>query len=133
MLSIDLLFLKIPSQKQLELANTLIPTGNYLKNTSFQQATSLKDVTLDHCFELDVLERRVETLLINESKNVAVVLWQQCGVQGYNFIQVYTPPDRKSIAIEPMTCAPDAFNNKNGVFVLDPQESMELVFGIYLD
>ena len=131
--AIDLLLLQIPSQKQLELADTLIPTGNYINNTFFQQANSLKDVTLDHCFELDVLERKVETLLINESKNVTVVLWQQCGVKGYNFIQVYTPPDRRSIAIEPMTCAPDAFNNKNGVFVLDPQESVELVFGIHLN
>ena len=35
------------------------------------------------------------------------------------FLQVYTPEHRKSIAIEPMTCVTDAFNNGIGLEVLD--------------
>jgi len=37
-----------------------------------------------------------------------------------SFLQLYTPPHRRSIAIEPMTCITDAFNNGIGREVLDP-------------
>ena len=39
-----------------------------------------------------------------------------------SYLQVYTPPHRKSIAIEPMTCAPNSFNNKDGLLILQPNE-----------
>lgn len=42
-----------------------------------------------------------------------------------NYLQVYTPPTRDCIAIEPMTCAPNAFNNQNGLLVLEPNEKFE--------
>lgn len=35
-----------------------------------------------------------------------------------NFLQLYIPPDRTSIAIEPMTCTPDVFNYKKGLLEL---------------
>lgn len=37
-----------------------------------------------------------------------------------SFLQIYTPPHRNSIAIEPMTCIADAFNNGVGLEALDP-------------
>lgn len=39
------------------------------------------------------------------------------------YLQIYTPPHRKTIAIEPMTCPADAFNNKYGLKILQPKES----------
>ncbi len=39
------------------------------------------------------------------------------------YLQIYTPPHRKTIAIEPMTCPADAFNNKYGLKVLAPKET----------
>ncbi len=39
------------------------------------------------------------------------------------YVQIYTPPHRKTIAIEPMTCPADAFNNKYGLKVLAPKET----------
>jgi len=42
-----------------------------------------------------------------------------------NFLQLYIPPDRKSIAIEPMTCAPDVFNYNNGLLELAPNETYD--------
>ena len=42
-----------------------------------------------------------------------------------NFLQLYIPPDRKSIAIEPMTCIPDVFNYKKGLLELSPNESYD--------
>ena len=39
-----------------------------------------------------------------------------------SFLQVYTPDSRDTIAIEPMTCAPNSFNNKDGLLILKPSE-----------
>jgi aldose 1-epimerase len=38
-------------------------------------------------------------------------------------LQIYTPPHRKSIAIENLSSAPDAFNNKIGLIELGPEDS----------
>lgn len=39
-----------------------------------------------------------------------------------NFLQIYTPEQENLVAIEPMTAAPDCFNNKHGLKVLAPFE-----------
>lgn len=39
-----------------------------------------------------------------------------------SFLQFYTPETRDCIAIEPMTCAPNSVNNKNGLLTLLPKE-----------
>ena len=43
------------------------------------------------------------------------------------YLQVYTPDHRKNIAIEPMTCVANAFNNNEGLLVLKGGESFEWV------
>lgn len=40
-----------------------------------------------------------------------------------SYLQIYTPFDRKSIAIEPVTSAPNAFNNKIGILKLEPNRT----------
>lgn len=37
-----------------------------------------------------------------------------------SFLQLFTPPDRKSVAIEPMSCIANAFNNGIGLQTLEP-------------
>ncbi|QXT63949.1 aldose 1-epimerase family protein [Tessaracoccus palaemonis] len=47
--------------------------------------------------------------------------------------QIYTDPSRQAIAIEPMTCGPDAFNDgptHDGVIVLEPGETTSCSWGI---
>ncbi len=41
-----------------------------------------------------------------------------------SYLQVYTPPHGKSIALEPMTCIADSFNNKTGLRVLQANEAV---------
>lgn len=129
---IDNIKLQLPASKQVELGKNIIPTGNYLPGKLFESPTPINTTQLDHCFELDTSTDKVETRLIDEQKNISMVIWQQVGGRGYKFIQAYIPPDRNSIAIEPMSCAPDAFNNKNGLIILSPKESVEFCFGINL-
>jgi len=64
----------------------------------------------------------------------AVTLWME---PPYRFLMVYTPdaiPDaprrRRSLAIEPMTCAPNAFRSGDGLIVLQPGQSTSATWGI---
>jgi len=43
-----------------------------------------------------------------------------------NYLQIYTPNDRKSIAIEPQTAPANSFNSKIGLQVLKPEETYNL-------
>lgn len=126
---IDSLLLKLPACKQLEM-DASIPTGNYIESDFYQTEIVLKNRILDHSFELSAVEGIVETELIDTSNKRKIVVWQECGNKGYGFLQIYTPPDRMSIAIEPMSCAPDAFNNKKGLIELEPNEHVHFSFGI---
>jgi aldose 1-epimerase len=128
---IDALRLKLPVCRQLEM-DSGIPTGNYIPSDFYQGEISLKNQILDHCFELSVAENIAETELIDADHNRKIVLWQECGMNAYRFLQIYTPPDRMSIAIEPMSCAPNGFNNKNGLIELEPDSHVQFSFGIKL-
>ena len=55
----------------------------------------------------------------------------------HDYIQVFTGDgigdesrQRRGLAVEPMTCAPDAFNNGRGLRVLEPGESFTSRWGI---
>ena len=41
----------------------------------------------------------------------------------YPYLQIYTPPGRDSIAVENLSGAPDCFNNKMGLHLLQPAHS----------
>jgi aldose 1-epimerase len=63
-----------------------------------------------------------------------ITLWVE---PAYKFLMVFTAdaiPDtarrRRSIAVEPMTCAPNAFRSGDGLIVLQPGESWTGSWGI---
>jgi aldose 1-epimerase len=130
--AVDNLKLKIPSCSRLEADKRQIPTGNTVKEQRFKKPEKINNTHLDDCFLIEGNEKLGEIHLINEEKNIDLILWQECGVHKYNFFQLYTPPHRQSVAIEPMTCAPDAFNNKIGLIILKAGESIPLNCGIRL-
>jgi len=47
-----------------------------------------------------------------------------------NYLQIYTPEDRGSLAIEVMTCPPNGFNNKKGFLELAPNETFNCSFNL---
>ena len=59
-------------------------------------------------------------------------MWQETGTNKYNFLQVYIPPSREMIALEPMTSNIDAFNNKDHLIILEPGKKWSASFGFYL-
>ena len=126
--TIDELLLQFPADKKLELTDG-IPTGKELPCTSFNDLAAIGTNELDDCFPVTAEERAI-TRLYNKKKGLELQVWQQTGTSKYNYLQIYTPPHRKSIAIEPMSCAPDAFNNGLGLISLEPGESCSFSWGI---
>ena len=70
------------------------------------------------------------TQVANPARNLKLEVWQETGPKQFNYLQVYTPKTRQSIAIEPMSCAPDAFNSGKGLIRLKPDEVIEASFGV---
>jgi len=112
----------IPSQDILEVdeKKIMIPTGKVVKNP-----TKLKDDKMGNAvFDTGFTNlKRKETIINN------VVVSQD---NSMNYLQIYTPEHRQSVAIEPMSCAADAFNNKMGLKVLKPKETVGYNFAIRL-
>ncbi|MFY0605432.1 MAG: hypothetical protein JXR10_01885 [Cyclobacteriaceae bacterium] len=94
-----------------------LPTG---KRTSVDSLDfDLSNVALDDAFLLtDDLSYRLQ---VKEGP----ALCFECG-EGFDYLQVFTPEGEESIAIEPMTCNVNAFNNEEGLRVLAPADSFQV-------
>ena len=100
----------------------------------FRAPRAVGDTKLDTCFT--DLERDDDGLarvtLTDPEHGTGVSLW----VDGaYPYLMLYTGdsrPDvnRRSLAVEPMTCPPNAFRSGEAVIVLEPGASIESEWGI---
>ena len=97
----------------------LIPTGELINDDRFTNGGSLKGVFLDNCFLLDASIHHPKCILSNQDLQLLI----EPSIN-YPYMQFYTPDDRKKIAIENLSSAPDAFNNKMGLHILEPQETI---------
>ncbi|MEQ9300870.1 MAG: hypothetical protein RIF33_20015 [Cyclobacteriaceae bacterium] len=118
--------LEFHAKGKLETNELAIPTGKLDYYGQFESLTSIASVQLDDCFEL----RDDHILLRYPDEDLTLAFWQEMGEGKYNYLQVYTPADSQSIAIEPMTCPPNAFNSGEGLIEIAPKEQIELRHGI---
>ena len=134
--------LRVPARSWLPVDDQLIPTGEARPvdgtRYDFRGTRRIGEAQLDTCFT-DV-ERDADGLARVELRVAALggrrdlTVWMD---GSYTHVQVYTgdedpDPDRRrrSIAVEPMTCAPDAFNSGAGLLVLEPGEQFSGRCGI---
>lgn len=96
--------------------DTLLPTGELQKDDRFESGLLLKDISLDNSF---ILNPTAPADIILSNKNITLHV-QPSGA--YPILQVYTPPHRRSIAIENLSGTPDNFNNQIGLLVLEPNK-----------
>ncbi len=129
---VDDIYLRVSSSAIVEIDEHFIPTGNMIENKENFIFNKIGTHHFDTCFQLDHANSIAVTTVWNKHKNVGVDVWQQTGEDKYNYVLIYTPPGRKSIAIEPMTCQPDAFNNYQHLIVLQPSAVFEASFGVQL-
>ncbi|MCF0221625.1 MAG: aldose 1-epimerase [Fibrobacter sp.] len=135
---VDDLVMDLPESKLALLDSADLPTGNFKDDTRFVGGRKIGGEFINDCFCLgeEFANAKISdgtcAHVTLKSENQALIIWQQTGVEQYNAIQIYTPPDRKSIAIEPMTAEPDALNHHRGLIVVTPGETKTFTFGASL-
>ena len=115
----DELLMKINSNRMVEFNDRLLPTGKIIAYDKFQQPELIAGTALDNCFLLNENDLPACTLRNNTSGLQLIILPEK----SYPYLQLYIPPHRNSIAIENLSAAPDAFNNKMGLAMLPPGQS----------
>ena len=128
----DAAWLRVPASSWLRVDDRLVPTGEVTgvdgTPCDFRRGREIGDARVDTCFT--DLTRGPDDLARCDLAYEAgggrrrVTVWMD---GSYSHLQVYTSDEdpepgrrRRSIALEPMTCAPDAFNNGRGLLVLEP-------------
>ncbi|MBY0424654.1 MAG: aldose 1-epimerase [Cytophagales bacterium] len=124
--------LRLPSKYLLETDAGLIPTGKILETEKFQQLEPVLSEKFDTCYVLNAEAPLATVEIYNPENGLRLIFWMESGSNKYNYLQIYIPPSRESIAIEPMTCAPNAFNNGLGLIHLKPGQTIDFTFGIRL-
>ena len=120
----DELWLQLDSSAVAKTDEELIPTGKWTADTSFQTAKPIGNQHFDHCFRLDDPVHKPALILKDPQSGIGLQVFVR---KGYPYLQLYTPSDRRSIAVEPMSAPPDMFNNKMGWLVLEPENLQEFV------
>jgi len=135
--TIDGLTLQAPGRTVLRSDERGLPVGSEaVKGTEydFRQPRRIGSITLDHAFT--DLERdadghaRVE--LRDSDRETKVSLWVD---QNYPYLMLFSGdplPDvrRRSLAVEPMTCPPNAFRTGDALIRLEPGASFTSTWGI---
>lgn len=125
--NIDDLALLFPPCRILDLDSKLIPTGDLTTFAIENKNVKLATENFDTCF---LIEAENEASFVLSDGNIDLIVGA-LNREDYPYFQIYTAKDRQSIAIEPMTCAPNAFNNGMGLGVLHSGESSEFEFHIH--
>jgi aldose 1-epimerase len=127
---VDDVELQVPAAIVLESNERGLPTGAspVAAELDFRQARAIGTTVLDHCFtELDRDSDGRARVVVGET-----TLWVD---RSWPYAMVFTGdplPDvaRRSVAVEPMTCAPNAFRTGDGLIVLEPGETHSGSWGI---
>jgi aldose 1-epimerase len=134
---VDELLLRVPAGTVLRADDRGIPVGSVpVEGTEydFRQSRPIEGTRLDHAFT--DIERDDDGLAAVELRHPdderALFLWLD---ESYRYVQLFTGDplsevDRRSIAVEPMTSAPNAFRTGEGLLVLEPGETTTATWGI---
>ncbi|MFK7748591.1 MAG: aldose 1-epimerase [Kordia sp.] len=115
-------YLRFKSTKKLKFDNQLIPLD--IEAYTQTEALQIKDSKLDDCYILSDNEVEFVTPTYNMKISTTSI---------DNFLQLYTPEKRNTIAIEPMTGVSDSLNNKIGLQILDVGKTYEVSWNIIIE
>ena len=124
--------LQLPDGKRLPMTARAVPDGTRVKWDAFAKPSVIGEDFLDACVELTSKSGIATSRLIDVDQNLSLDVWQETGLGKYGYVQVFTHPRRHCLAIEPMTCAPNAFQNGMGLVVLKPGETLKAACGAKL-
>ncbi|WP_288786467.1 aldose 1-epimerase [uncultured Fibrobacter sp.] len=127
---VDFLTLALPQCQKALLDSADIPTGEFEKESRFSGQSVLGETFINDYFAFDAETAERETVTLKDPENgYRLDVWQKTGKNLWRGIQIYTPPDRESIALEPMTSAPDVLNHHRELIEIPPQGFTSLLWG----
>jgi aldose 1-epimerase len=124
---------QLPAAQRLLVDDVQVPIGlQSVDRTAYdlRRGKKLKNLRLDDGFT---------GLALTNGRSVAEVRGKSGGAriwfdETFRYLQVFTPEELTgglpAVAIEPMTCAPDAFNSGDGLIVLNPGASWSGSWGV---
>jgi aldose 1-epimerase len=121
---LDDVVLEVPARTHVPVDERLLPRGSATPvdgtELDFRSPRRLGPVRLDACFgDLGRSPAGVARVRIATDAGAGqLTIWMD---ERFRFVQVFTAD--ASVAVEPMTCAPDAFNSGEGLVVLEPGAS----------
>jgi aldose 1-epimerase len=134
--TVDATVLQAPGRTVLQADGRGIPTGaTPVAGTEydFREPRGVADTKLDHAFS--DLERGEDGLarveLTSPHTGVALAVWVD---ESFPYLMLFTGDlpevERRALAVEPMTCAPNAFRSGESLIVLEPGDSVTSAWGI---
>ncbi len=128
--TIDTLELQFRSTHQVTFNDRLLPTGDYESYTRFNTPQQLSDTKFDNCFVLSDDFSQPACVLRDAKANLQLSIIPDAS---YPFLQLYTPDNRRGMAVENLSSLPDAFNNAIGLKILKPGENAAFTTVYVLD
>lgn len=138
---IDGLTLRLPALLWMDVDDHQIPTGRLIQvkggEFDFLEPRPIGGTRIDTAFTSLVPDADGLTRVIaaSEKSGRQTTLWMD---RAYGYVMVFTGdtiPDasrrRKGLGLEPMTCAPNAFQSGLGLIRLEPRKSVTSAWGIF--
>src|SRR5205085_6805502 len=109
--------LEFPALYKVDVDENFIPTGDKILYTIFNVKKKIADEIFDNCFKLNEDTYSAQVKLYEPSNRINVEINIETGTGKFKYLQIYTPPQRNTIALEPMSSWPDAFNNHQDLLI----------------
>jgi len=122
--------LQLPAGQRLGMTSRAVPDGTKSTWERFGRPEQIGPDFLNDCIEIAAPSGRATTTLVDPETREGLEVWQETGTGAYAYVQVFTHPRRHCLAIEPMTCAGNAFQNGMGLVVLPAGETLHTVCGV---
>jgi aldose 1-epimerase len=135
--TVDATVLHTPARTVLQSNERGIPVGELAVDGTeydFRQPRPLGRTRLDHCFtDLERDRDGIARVVLEDPDGSRVSLWVD---KGYPYLMLFTGdllPDvaRRSLAVEPMTCPPNAFRTGRDLIRLAGGQSVSCTWGIH--
>lgn len=123
---VDELKMKLNTNRMVVFDGSLIPTGELNSYEKFATSELIGNTELDNCFTVADIDNPLVGTITNEASGIKIEI---SNFENYPYFQIYTPPHRQSIAFENLSASPDAFNNKMGLKMLQPNETVQFTCG----
>ena len=115
--TINDLKLQFRSKYKVVFDDRLLPTGQLEPYTRYNTPEPLDHAQFDNCFVLSDDFSQPACVLRDDKTNLQLSIIPEAS---YPYLQIYTPDNRRGIAVENLSSPPDAFNNAVNLTILQP-------------